>query len=99
MATSSRRVTFVLLFVAGCLTASGRLAPVTFASSTAAAASASVNSAAGVGASGAVSGDEWPQYLGPARDGVAHGGVQRSAGAPNCSYFVNWKSVGDCRQR
>ena len=26
---------------------------------------------------------------------MAHGGVQRSAGAPNCSYFVNWKSVGD----
>jgi arylsulfatase A-like enzyme len=26
----------------------------------------------------------------PARDGVPHGGVQRSAPAPNCSYFVNW---------
>src|ERR1051325_6638381 len=31
----------------------------------------------------------------PARDGVPHGGVQRSAGAPNCSYFVNWKSTDD----
>jgi arylsulfatase A-like enzyme len=28
----------------------------------------------------------------PARDGVPHGGVNRSSGAPNCSYFVNWKS-------
>ncbi|QDU80185.1 Arylsulfatase [Polystyrenella longa] len=26
----------------------------------------------------------------PARDGVAHGEVQRSAGAPNCSYFTHW---------
>jgi len=26
----------------------------------------------------------------PARDGIPHGGVKRSAGAPNCSYFVNW---------
>jgi hypothetical protein len=31
----------------------------------------------------------------PARDGVPHGNVQRSAGAPNCSYFVNWTSPGD----
>ena len=31
----------------------------------------------------------------PARDGVAHGGVRRSAGAPNCSYFVNWKDAAD----
>ena len=38
---------------------------------------------------------EFPATPLPARDGVAHGGVQRSAGAPNCSYFVNWKSVGD----
>jgi arylsulfatase A-like enzyme len=28
----------------------------------------------------------------PARDGVAHGGVRRSANAPNCSYFTNWSS-------
>lgn len=31
----------------------------------------------------------------PARDGNAHGGVKRSASAPNCSYFVNWKSTED----
>jgi arylsulfatase A-like enzyme len=31
----------------------------------------------------------------PARDGVPHGGIRRSAGAPNCSYFVNWTSPED----
>ena len=31
----------------------------------------------------------------PARDGIPHGGVQRSSGAPNSSYFVNWKSKED----
>jgi arylsulfatase A-like enzyme len=31
----------------------------------------------------------------PARDGMPHGGVKRSAGAPNCSYFVNWTSLDD----
>ncbi len=31
----------------------------------------------------------------PARDGVPHGGVKRSAGAPNCSYFVNWTKPDD----
>ncbi len=31
----------------------------------------------------------------PARDGVPHGQVQRSASAPNCSYFKNWKSTDD----
>lgn len=31
----------------------------------------------------------------PARDGVPHGGVKRSSGAPNSSYFVNWKSTED----
>ncbi len=31
----------------------------------------------------------------PARDGVPHGNVRRSAGAPNCSYFVNWVSLDD----
>jgi len=31
----------------------------------------------------------------PARDGEPHGGVKRSAGAPNCSYFVNWTSPDD----
>ncbi len=31
----------------------------------------------------------------PARDGVPHGGVRRSAPAPNCSYFVNWTAPDD----
>ncbi|MBW3541126.1 MAG: arylsulfatase [Planctomycetes bacterium] len=31
----------------------------------------------------------------PARDGVPHGNVQRSARAPNCSYFTNWTSPDD----
>lgn len=31
----------------------------------------------------------------PARDGVPHGGVKRSANAPNCSYFVNWTRPDD----
>ncbi|NNM29010.1 MAG: N-acetylgalactosamine 6-sulfate sulfatase, partial [Akkermansiaceae bacterium] len=31
----------------------------------------------------------------PARDGVAHGSVQRSGRAPNCSYFLNWSKPGD----
>jgi hypothetical protein len=26
----------------------------------------------------------------PARDGFPHGGVKRSAGAPNCSFFTQW---------
>src|SRR5262249_6322565 len=26
----------------------------------------------------------------PARDGMPHGNVRRSARAPNCSYFTNW---------
>jgi hypothetical protein len=30
----------------------------------------------------------------PARDGVPGGGVERSANAPNCSYFTNWKTKG-----
>ncbi len=29
----------------------------------------------------------------PARDGNGHGGIKRSAGAPNCSYFTNWKNT------
>jgi arylsulfatase A-like enzyme len=33
-------------------------------------------------------------YL-PARDGVPGGGVQRSAPAPNCSYFTNWTRPED----
>jgi arylsulfatase A-like enzyme len=31
----------------------------------------------------------------PARDGVPHGAIQRSAKAPNCSYFTNWTALGD----
>lgn len=31
-----------------------------------------------------------PVAILPARDGVPHGGVQRSAQAPNCSYFTAW---------
>ncbi|WP_165232741.1 arylsulfatase [Aquisphaera insulae] len=31
----------------------------------------------------------------PARDGVPHGRIKRSAGAPNCSYFTNWTSKDD----
>lgn len=38
---------------------------------------------------------EFPRSPLPARDGEPHGGVKRSAGAPNCSYFVNWKSKQD----
>ena len=31
----------------------------------------------------------------PARDGVPHGNVKRSANAPNCSFFKNWTSTND----
>ena len=31
----------------------------------------------------------------PARDGVAHGGIQRSNRFPNCSFFQNWTGVDD----
>jgi arylsulfatase A-like enzyme len=31
----------------------------------------------------------------PARDGVPHGHVRRSANAPNCSFFTNWTSPDD----
>ncbi len=31
----------------------------------------------------------------PARDGDPHGQVERSAKAPNCSYFTNWKQDND----
>ncbi|MDQ6706582.1 MAG: sulfatase-like hydrolase/transferase, partial [Acidobacteriota bacterium] len=31
----------------------------------------------------------------PARDGIPAGGVQRSAGPPNCSFFTNWTNVDD----
>ena len=38
---------------------------------------------------------EFPITMLPARDGEPHGGVKRSSGAPNCSYFVNWTSPDD----
>ena len=38
---------------------------------------------------------EFPVTPLPARDGVAQGGIKRSAPAPNSSYFVNWKSTED----
>jgi len=38
---------------------------------------------------------EFPRTPLPARDGVPHGGIKRSASAPNSSYFVNWSSLGD----
>ncbi|MSU72547.1 MAG: N-acetylgalactosamine 6-sulfate sulfatase [Opitutus sp.] len=38
---------------------------------------------------------EFPWTPLPARDGVPHGGVQRSASAPNSSYFVNWTKPAD----
>ena len=31
----------------------------------------------------------------PARDGVAHGNIIRSARPPNCSFFTNWTSLDD----
>lgn len=38
---------------------------------------------------------EFPITHLPARDGVPHGQIKRSAGAPNCSFFTNWKSTDD----
>ena len=38
---------------------------------------------------------EFPTTFLPARDGVPHGNVKRSAGAPNCSFFTNWLSTDD----
>jgi arylsulfatase A-like enzyme len=38
---------------------------------------------------------EFPWTPLPARDGIGHGEIKRSSGAPNCSYFVNWKSIKD----
>jgi len=31
----------------------------------------------------------------PARDGKAHGNIERSARAPNCSFFTNWTNLND----
>ncbi len=38
---------------------------------------------------------ELPAAYLPARDGVPHGGVERSAKAPNCSYFGHWTKLDD----
>lgn len=38
---------------------------------------------------------EFPNTMLPARDGIPHGHVQRSAKAPNCSYFKEWTSTDD----
>lgn len=38
---------------------------------------------------------DFPMTHLPARDGIAHGNVKRSARAPNCSYFTNWTSKDD----
>jgi len=38
---------------------------------------------------------EFPTTPLPARDGVASGGIRRSAPAPNCSYFTDWRSAKD----
>lgn len=38
---------------------------------------------------------EFPVAMLPARDGEPRGGVKRSSGAPNCSYFVNWTGKDD----
>ncbi len=38
---------------------------------------------------------EFPTTPLPARDGLPHGTIQRSAPAPNCSYFVNWTRTED----
>lgn len=37
----------------------------------------------------------FPRTVLPARDGVAHGTVRRSAPAPNCSFFTNWAKPDD----
>src|SRR5207302_4858722 len=38
---------------------------------------------------------EFPITQLPARDGVPHGHIARSATAPNCSFFKNWISLDD----
>ncbi|MFO0822322.1 MAG: sulfatase-like hydrolase/transferase [Gemmataceae bacterium] len=38
---------------------------------------------------------EFPRTVLPARDGVPHGGVKRSAAAPNCSFFTGWTKADD----
>lgn len=59
---------------------------------------------AGAGGNAGLPADDRPFLVGytefpwtplPARDGVSHGTVKRSASAPNSSYFVNWTSPED----
>jgi arylsulfatase A-like enzyme len=38
---------------------------------------------------------EFPLTHLPARDGIAHGTIRRSAKAPNCSYYTHWTSLDD----
>lgn len=38
---------------------------------------------------------EFPMTPLPARDGVPHGTLKRSANAPNSSYFINWTTLDD----
>ena len=38
---------------------------------------------------------EFPWSPLPARDGVPGGKIHRSAKAPNCSYFTNWRTTDD----
>lgn len=38
---------------------------------------------------------EFPLTQLPARDGVPHGAIKRSASAPNCSFFTDWITVDD----
>jgi arylsulfatase A-like enzyme len=38
---------------------------------------------------------EFPITWLPARDGIPHGNVRRSAQAPNCSYFTHWTNADD----
>lgn len=40
---------------------------------------------------------EFPITYLPARDGVPHGSIRRSAGAPNCSFFTNWTNQPEDR--
>jgi arylsulfatase A-like enzyme len=37
----------------------------------------------------------FPRTVLPARDGLPHGGVKRSAPAPNCSFFTRWTKPDD----
>ena len=38
---------------------------------------------------------EFPVTHLPARDGVPHGGIRRSAGPPNCSFFTHWTNTDE----